>query len=189
MTDIIDTLDLEDGLVAEVRHDPDCPSPVADDEGVEVVILHNRYADPSEGRLGRTGRDVERWREENRDEWFSINLWAYDHSGVVYRAAEENPFTVDREWDTAQAGIVALKRSEWGDGNLSDEELSERAAQIAEAYSYWAAGNCFSFVLRNADGTEIASGDGIIGWDTLRQEAASAARRHVEATASAASPI
>lgn len=178
MSEVIDTIEYEDGVVAEISHDPHVSNPYEDDEGVEIVILHRRYSDPAEGRLGRTGGEVERWRAENAKEWFTINLWAYDHSGVVYRASVENPFTVDRDWDTAQAGIVALKRSEWGDGNLSDEALTEYAVGVADEYSDWAAGNCYSFSLRSRDGSEIAEGNGLIGRDALEEAAGAAAKTY-----------
>jgi hypothetical protein len=110
---------------------------------------------------------------------FVTNSRAYDHSGVVYRASVENPFTVDREWDTAQAGIVALKRSEFGNGDLSDDEMAQYASKIAEEYSDWAAGDCYAFELKDADGAKVAGGAGFIGRDALEEGAAEAARHHL----------
>jgi hypothetical protein len=179
MTEVIDTIEYEDGVVAEISHDEFCESPIKHDDAVEIVVLSRRYSDPAEGRLGSTGSEVEQWRKDNAVDWFTINLWAYDHSGVVYRASDDNPFTVDREWDTAQAGIVALKRSEFGKGDLSDAEMAEYASRIADEYSDWAAGNCYAFVLKDADGSEVAEGNGLIGREALEAAAADAARQHL----------
>ena len=107
--------------------------PYEDDAGVRVVILHRRYGDPANGACGRTPEEVEKWVEENSKEWFTTPLFLYDHSGAIYRVGEENPFTCP--WDSGRVGIVALKRSEWGDG-----DFAEYAASIAEAHTAWANG-------------------------------------------------
>lgn len=176
MSNVIDTIDFEDGVVAEITPDEFCGYPFAEDDAVEIVVLHRRYSDPAEGRLGTSGAEVEQWRRDNAAEWFTINLWAYDHSGIVYRASVENPFTVDVEWDTAQAGIVALKRSEFGPGKPSDEEMAVYAASIADEYSEWAAGNCYQVDLKDASGATVGHGSGYVG-----REAADAAAKELAA--------
>jgi hypothetical protein len=179
MSEVIDTVEYEAGVVAEISYDVDCASPIADDEAVEIVIISSKYSDPADGRLGLTSEDVNAWRKSHAEEWFTINLWGYSHSGVVYRASVENPFTVDAQWDSGRAGIVALKRSEFGNGGLSDEEMTEYASKIADEYSEWSAGNCYAFVLKDAEGSEVAAGAGYIGREALEEGAEEAARHHL----------
>jgi hypothetical protein len=186
MSDFVKTLDdLDGGFTAEIHYDQDTEMPYAEDEGVHIVVLSRKYSDPAKGALGSDGASVERWRKENNAEWYSVPLWAYDHSGIVFRVGVQNPFTVDVEWDTARAGIIALKRSEWGNGAESDEKLFEYAGNIAETYSEWANGECYGYILKGEDGEEIDACWGFVGMDLVEEEARSAAKNHAPEAASA----
>ncbi|MNU40315.1 hypothetical protein D3C71_290280 [compost metagenome] len=179
MSDFIKTLDdLDGGLTADIHYDQDTEMPYAGDEGVHIVVLSRKYPDPAKGALGTDAASVERWRKENDAEWYSVPLWAYDHSGIVFRVGAQNPFTVDVDWDTARAGVIALKRSEWGDGAEGDDKLFEYAQGVAETYSHWANGECFGYVLKDEDGEEIDSCWGFIGMDHVEEEARSSAKNH-----------
>jgi hypothetical protein len=179
MSNIVKTLDdLDGGFTAEIHYDQDVDMPYSDDEGVHIVVLSRKYNDPAKGALGSDGASVERWRVDNNAEWYSIPLWAYDHSGIAFRVGAQNPFTVDVEWDTARAGIIALKRSEWGNGAESDEKLFEYASNVATEYSEWANGECFGYILKDEQGDEVDACWGFVGMDSVEEEARASARNH-----------
>lgn len=168
------TIEFENGLVAEIVHDQDCEMPYADDEGVRIVVLHRRYKDPSEGKCGSNPAEVERWIKENARDWYVVPLWMYDHSGTAYGVGEQNPFTCP--WDSGRVGIVALRKDEWGKGRgeLNSRRL-EYAKSVAEAYTSWANGDCWGYVLKDAEGIEVDSCFGFIGMDTVEEAAREAA--------------
>ena len=113
--------------------------PYSDDPGVRIVILHGRYINPDTGRCGVNPAGVTEWMKKNKDKWFSIPLWLYDHSGTVYRVGWDNPFSCP--WDSGRVGIIALKRSEWGKGDESDYVMLPFAEGVAEEYTQWANGD------------------------------------------------
>jgi hypothetical protein len=167
------TLHFDKGLFAEIHVDHDVEQPFGDDEAVRIVVLHRRYIDPSNGSCGRDPDEVAAWERENARDWFVIPLFLYDHSGTVYAPGRSNPFHCP--WDSGRVGIVALKRSEWGNGKEPDEKLIGYAAGIAAQYTSWANGECYGYVLLDAAGEELDSCWGFIGFDAAEAEAKVAA--------------
>jgi len=155
MPDIAHTEELR-GHTIEIIQDPDCASPL--DGAVRFVVLHSRYSNPASGLT--TVDDVAVFEAENAAPgapWFTIPLWLYDHSGTVYRVGATNPFSC--RWDSGRVGIVALKRSEFGEG----ADLPAAAAQVAETYTAWANGECYGYVVKDAAGEEVDSCWGFVG--------------------------
>jgi hypothetical protein len=169
-------MQFENGLSARIFHDPDVEQPFACDDALRIVVLHRRYIDPSGGDCGETPDEVAAWERENARQWFSIPLFLYDHSGTIYRVGQVNPFHC--RWDSGRVGIIALKRSEWGDGEESGDWLADCAQRIAEEYTSWANGECYGYVLSDAAGREIESCGGFIGLERVREQAAAAAGGH-----------
>lgn len=95
---------------------------------------------------------VTAWERENAEGWFTIPLFLYDHSGTIYRVGHSNPFHCP--WDSGRVGIIALRRADWADGNASNEVLAEYAQSVAEAYTGWANGECYGYVLQDDAGHE-----------------------------------
>lgn len=170
----IETIELDGGLHARIYHDGDVEQPFGDDDAVRIVVLHRRYIDPSGGACGSDPDAVAAWERENATDWFTIPLFLYDHSGTAYCVGYSNPFHCP--WDSGRVGIVALKRSDWADGKASDEALAGYAQGVATAYSLWANGECYGYVLCDSTGRDLDSCWGYIGLDTVRQEAAAAAQ-------------
>lgn len=174
------TIELENGLKAEIVHDSDCEMPYADDDAVRIVVLHRRYIDPSEGKCGRTPEEVERWTRENARDWYVIPLWMYDHSGTAYAVGASNPFHCP--WDSGRVGIIALKKSEWGKGRGErNSKRFEYAKSVAETYTSWANGDCWGYVLKDADGEHLDSCFGFIGMDSVEEAAREAAKAYADA--------
>jgi hypothetical protein len=176
---IIDTKELDHGVTVKVVHDDDAgEAPYAGDDGVRIVVLHRNYIDPAKGACGKTGDEVTEWAEENAAEWFVANLYMYEHSGVAYRAGMSNPFGCP--WDSGQVGIVALKRSEWGTGNLDDDQLLEYAKNVATEYGQWANGEVYGYIISTPDDDHADSCWGYVGdSDFAMSEGLSAAEYYV----------
>ncbi|MGH6922868.1 MAG: hypothetical protein ACRED5_03770 [Propylenella sp.] len=172
----LETISFDSGLTAKIYHDADTEMPFNCDDAVRIVVLHRRYIDPAGGECGCDPDEVAAWERDNADRWFTIPLFLYDHSGVIYRTGYGNPFHCP--WDSGRVGIVALRRADWGDGNEPDERLAEYAQSVAEEYSSWANGECYGYVLCDPAGHELDSCWGFIGTDHVRQEAAAAASAH-----------
>lgn len=176
MNTLIDSMKFESGITAEIHQDCDVEQPFDDDAAVRIVVLHRRYIDPSKGKCGRDPDEFAKWESENQDNWFIIPLYMYDHSGTAYRVGRSNPFHCP--WDSGRVGIIALKRSEWGDGQSTDDQLETYAQSIATEYTSWANGDCYGYVLRDSQGNEIDSCWGFIGRDAVDAEAKAAAKAH-----------
>jgi hypothetical protein len=172
----LETLTFDHGVTARIYHDDMAEQPFAHDDAVRIVVLHRRYIDPSGGECGRDPDEVAAWERENAADWFTMPLFLYDHSGTIYRASHSNPFHCP--WDSGRAGIVALRRADWGNGNEPDERLAEYAQSVAEEYSNWANGECYGYVLCDAAGHELDSCWGFIGIEHIRGEAAAVAAAH-----------
>lgn len=173
-SDFVENLDgIEGGLTVSIHMDSDTSMPYEEDEGVHIVILHNRYSDPAKGKLGRSPVEVREWCQANPD-WYTVPLWVYDHSGTVYQVAADNPFHC--RWDSGRAGLIALKRSEWGNGEESDEVLFEYAQNIASSYTSWTNGDCYGYIVKDTDGEELDSCWGFVGRNTVEEEARSSAK-------------
>ena len=174
----IETFKLENGVYIEIEHDQDCDSPYDGDDGIKIVILHRNYTNPNKD-VGTTADEVLEWCKDNAREWFITNLFMYEHGNVALRAGERNPF--GDPWDSGQVGIVALKKSEWGKGKGErNAKRLEYAKNAAEHYGQWMNGECYGFIIKNADDEELDSCWGFIGMDDVEQEARASAEHYVK---------
>ena len=106
--------------------------------------------------------------------WFPV--WKYEHSGVVYAAADSNPFSCP--WDSGQAGVIfALKadvRKEYSVKRV-DAATRAKAEKVlqgeVETYSQWANGEVYGYTVTDEAGEEVDSCWGFIGLDYAREEA------------------
>lgn len=176
---VIDTLNFENGVYAEIIHDPDCDSPYDDDDAIKIVILHRNYSDPAKGECGRDADEVLAWCKANEREWFITNLYMYEHGDVALRAGERNPFSCP--WDSGQVGIVALKKSQWGRGKGErNAKRLQYAKDAAEEYGRWINGETYGYVVKNEDGDDLDSCWGFIGFDYVKEEAEDSAKYYVK---------
>lgn len=176
MTDPVETLHFDSGLQAEIHLDSDIEQPFEADDGVRIVVLHRRYRDPADGACGRDPDEVADWERANKADWFTIPLFLYDHSGTAYSVGWSNPFHCP--WDSGHVGIIALKRSDWGSSQPSDHELQQHAQAVAEAFTSWANGECYGYILHDRHGIEIDSCWGFIGRKAVDDQAKAAADAH-----------
>ena len=73
------------------------------------------------------------------------------------------------------------------DRDASDHELLTYAQRVAETYTEWANGECYGYILHDADGHEIDSCWGFIGRDAVVAEAQEAAHACVRRAATGGS--
>lgn len=159
-------------LLASIYYDQDCSQPFEGDDGVRIVILHRHYGDPSEGGCGRDGDSVREWAEANAADWFVAPLFMYEHSGVALSTGDFGD-----PWDSGQVGIVALKRSEWGNGQEDAAKFGGYASGVAREFGEWMNGECYGYRIARVtedehgdedEGRELDSCWGFVGGDAVR---------------------
>lgn len=110
-----------------------------------------------------------------------LPVWKYEHSGVMYRAAESNPFSC--RWDSGQVGYIWVRketvRAEYGVKRITPatraKVLDVLKAEV-ETYSQWANGETYGFkIYDQEDGDELDSCWGFIGLDHVTESAKEAA--------------
>lgn len=152
MTDITETFE-HNGHTVTIEPDYQCENPL-DHPDFKVAILHGRYVNPSP-ECGTTPEEIEAWQEENKRDYWTANLWLYDHGQVAYLAGETNPFSCPR--DSGRVGIIAIPRGR-GFGPLeSGTPYLETANIFLETYTNWANGQCCGWYAKNDDGETIDS--------------------------------
>lgn len=154
------------GLVLKIIADAHghAEHPGALDDATRIVVLHNRYINPSQGLLD-SPEDVDAFEAENASEdseWACFPLFLFDHSGTTYRVSRStaNPFGdgMYARFDSGRVGIIALKRADFG-----ESDLFPVAEAVAREYTDWANGNVFGYVVEDAAGEHLDSCWGFIG--------------------------
>lgn len=186
--------DDETGLTLDLIPDGDCECPVsADDDAVIFAVLHGRYINPAKDRTEGDFTTVEGiddfFNANNRHEpeWIVVPLYMIDHSGTAYRASfEGNPFSCP--WDSGRVGIIAMKREEFGDPEGDDYGRAQtiwldRANAICRDYTAWANGDCYGYVIEDAEGEQVEDGScwGFVGHDYAEEQAREAFAGALEA--------
>ena len=109
-----------------------------------------------------------------------LPVWKYEHSGVAYAAAENNPFSCP--WDSGQAGVIfVLKadiRKEYGVNRVDPKTRAKVLTVLmgeVETYSQWANGEVYGYTVTDTAGDAVESCWGFIGsLDYVRDEAKAA---------------
>lgn len=149
------------GIKVYAEQDPDLSQPHEDDESVIIVVLTRNQTNPGEHAGLRTVEDVEAFEEANQgedSEWAIFPLFMYSHGLNVYQVSKGgNPFS--DPWDSGRVGILALKRADFGEG----VDFYTTAQGSAQAYTDWANGNGWGYVVENAEGETLDSCWGFVG--------------------------
>lgn len=133
------------GITLKIIADTDAESPVEEDissGSVIFAVYHRNRENPSAKQLP-TAADAKAFAETNAApdaDWAVFDLFAYEHGNIMFRAGVAgNPFTC--AFDSGQAGIIALKRAEFGD------DLLMIANGICAAYSSWCNGEVYGYTV------------------------------------------
>lgn len=133
--------DEDTGVTLRIIYDGDADSPVADDESVLFAVYH-RHRTNRQGHLP-TAESAMEFAEANAgedSEWAVFGLFAYEHGNIMFRPSKAgNPF--NDPFDSAQAGIIALKRATF------EGDLFKIAEGICESYSDWCNGEVYGYVV------------------------------------------
>jgi hypothetical protein len=99
-----------------------------------------------------------------------LNLFMYDHSGVVLRAQEghRNPFEPfdHGSWDSGQVGFCFLTKEaieRTGMPADSDDKIVENIVSEIDYYNDWSSGNVWGYAVEDRDGETLDSCWGFIG--------------------------
>lgn len=105
-------------------------------------------------------------------------VWVYDHSGIALKAgARTYPF--DCQWDSAQVGFAYITQETYKDCTgkryVGRPSQYKRAAELiqteVEVYGKYVNGECYAYVIEDADGEIIDSCGGYIGFDAVTEAA------------------
>jgi len=168
----VETFDV-DNLSVEIHYDDSCQDfeeEFDNDEDSSVIICtwersstvskHNPFVEPE---------DAAAFAKKHKRVLY--DLWKYEHGNVAYRAGETGdrpgyPFTC--QFDSGQVGYVLVKEEakEW-----AGMELLEFANNHLEYFSDWCNGNVYGYIIRDADGEELDSCWGFIGFENVKDSA------------------
>lgn len=152
--------DEDTGVKLRILYDSDAESPVADDESVILAIFARNHINPAQKQLPTVEMALD-FVAANRDpdsEYAVFAVWAYEHGNILFKAVElgaDNPYA--DEWDSGNAGIIALKRADFG------PDLLDYAKGVCQTYTDWCNGEAYGYVVENEDGEQVDSCWGFIG--------------------------
>jgi hypothetical protein len=159
-------------LSLKIEHDPDCESPLANDDAVKVVILHRNHENPTPALSSVTV--LEQWCQQYATDYAVFPLFMLDHSGVSFSTKDFN----DR-WDSGRVGVIALKRSEFH----HSADLEKVAQDTLDLYTDWCNGQCFGYIIEDEHEEQLDSCWGYIGYtnaeDVGRDRLAELEQTHV----------
>lgn len=152
----------------KIEIDTDVPAfdPREDENLGTMVCFHNRYVlgDMNTGLSKDDVKDI----ICNTDEYISLPLYLYDHSGITM-----NTTGFSDKWDSGMVGIIFVSkaevRKEYGWKNLTKariKQIEEYLKNEVETYDYFISGQCYGYNIINKDGEDIGqSCGGFLGSD------------------------
>lgn len=169
-------------LTIRYMADSDCTSPRENDNLGTIVYWHRRacYGDVDGAKQYDTPADFIDHMKRTDPKALILPVFLYDHSSVTLRATDgSNPFSCP--WDSGQVGFVYVSReklvSEYGKRITAKRRANAVACLKSEVdeFSQWCNGECYGYIIENADGKELDSCWGHIGYDCVREAAREAA--------------
>lgn len=164
------------GLTIRYLYDQDAQSPREDDNLGTIATWHRRYT------LG----DVQ--PKETPSEYLAglpkgsivIPVYMYEHGGIALSTGRGGQFS--DPWDSGQLGVISISpekiRAEYSVKRIT-AKLRERVTGYLkseiEYYSMYLEGQCYGYIIEDADGETLDSCWGFIGHDYVREEARSQA--------------
>jgi hypothetical protein len=108
-------------------------------------------------------------------------VYVYEHSDISLRVGrnEENPFSVDREWDTALVGFAMITEENYAQvfGTYEAPEtdvLLDILSDEVETYDHYVNGDVYRYQVVNPTGDVVDSCGGYFSYEDAVQEAKSA---------------
>ena len=175
---------IEEGqYTIEIHVDYDVESPHDTDSPACKLVLHGgrNYSFPNDGI---DFAEFEGWSAvadelaKRHGALMITPVYVYDHSGIALKAgARTYPF--DCPWDSAQVGFAYITQETYRDcmGKRYTGHPSQykRAAEFiraeVELYGQYVNGECYAYVVEDAEGEVVDSCGGYIGWDAVTDAA------------------
>jgi len=173
----------DDGNLVHIEHDDWCSSPREWDNLGTFYTWMRGYNSPDDGRPDSIESLAYEYGLEdvndspakfvgkfNACRGVALLVYAYDHSGVCYKASDANPFC--DPWDSGIAGVIfatneKIKKYRMIDEVTQDVRDAVRECLVGEVdeYNEWANGNCHMFTTYDKFGEAIDDCCGFIGND------------------------
>ena len=111
------------------------------------------------------------------DEHYVLPLYLYDHSGITMSTG-----SFSCPWDSGQVGWIYISKAKAAqEGWKTPEQAYEAMRAEVEEYDYYLTGQCYGYVVEDADGGQHDSCWGFLGdIKYVRDEMRAAAMRAVE---------
>ena len=166
--DLVDTFDLDDGRTAYLLYDHDCESPRGNAGDVSTIVqLSNRYLDADDP--GDVAPALERWvgtswgYRRHNDADVLVERYARMFCDVVaFTRWDGQGGQSDGSWGYAWLTADAAREAGLPFGEHTVEDALD--SEVSE-YAAWAAGECYGVIVTDADGEEVESCWGFIGYD------------------------
>lgn len=153
MTDIAKTFSVGSATV-KIIQDQDAESPVdRDDKSVIFASLDRRSTLKPD--WANEPSDITDYAKKNK--FWEIPLFKYEHSGVIYRVGEVNPFSCP--WDSGRVGSILLAKSEWP----RKAKAIKYATVFCQEVTDWCNGNVWGYTVETPDGEQGDACWGYIG--------------------------
>ena len=155
---------------ATIHYDHDCESPREWSNIGTLCLFHRRMNVPNESNL--SAREVNTLVSDPDFDGYSLPVYCYEHGGI---SLSTRPFSCP--WDSGQLGVIYVSRRTLRDefGDMSEDAMKHRAGiclqSEVEVFGQWLNGECFGYVIKDEDGSDIDSCWGFLGYDTVVEAA------------------
>lgn len=153
-------------LTVRIEHDQDCESPMDCDGQWKLYSFshrHNNYEDPESFRDEHG--NVKIGLRRKLDVGLAFLLDYFEHGQGCWSRSGHGP---QCQWDNSPgAGLLIWEHKPSDIGAKTMEARGKDADSFLDVYNDWANGNCYGYVIEDAD-EEIDSCWGFIGDDVLR---------------------
>ena len=165
----------DNGLTVSLYPDEDCESPRNNENLGTMVCWHSRYTLGDKHPFDSP--DAFRVWIHSYPKAIVLPLYLYDHSGITMKTT---PFNCS--WDSGQVGYIyclpSAIRKEYSTERITKAIRTdvERVllSEVSE-YDTYIRGECYGYVIADANGEEIDSCWGFIGFDYAKESANEAA--------------
>ena len=177
-----------EGLTVRILQDEDCQSPREYDNLGTMVCWHRNYKLGDEHEFD-SPEDFETFvKDKTNGVAIVLPLYLYDHSGISMSTGRGYPYC--DPWDAGQVGYIYITRdkmkAEYSVKRIG-KKLIERVTGYlrgeVEEYDRFIMGECYGYIVEDAEGNDLDSCWGFIGADWVKGEATRAAKYCAESRA------
>jgi hypothetical protein len=154
---------------ATIHIDRDCESPREWSNIGTLCLFHRRRNLPNES--GMSMEELSVITGEPDFNGVVLPVFAYEHSGITLSTS---PFSCP--FDSGQLGVIYADANqllhEYGEHWPSVvDHIQDALRQEVETFNQWLNGECYGYVIKDEDGSDIDSCWGFLGYDTVVEAA------------------